>query len=44
MREMALKFYQHLYTSEGSSQEDVVLQLIHSFVTDDMNAKLTGVF
>jgi hypothetical protein len=44
MREMVLNFYQKLYTSEGSSQADVVLQLIISFVTDEMNAKLTGVF
>jgi hypothetical protein len=42
MLDMALAFYQTLYTSEGSSNSDRVLNLIETFVTDDMIRALTG--
>jgi hypothetical protein len=44
MRELALNFYQQLYSSEGSINADEVLNLINHFVTDEMNQKLTGTF
>jgi hypothetical protein len=44
MREMALNFYQQLYSSEGSTNDDGFINLINSFVTDDMNLKLTRAF
>jgi hypothetical protein len=44
MRELALNFYQQLYSSEGSTNADAVLNLINHFVTDEMNQKLTGAF
>jgi hypothetical protein len=44
MLEMALAFYQQLYTSEGSSNSDPVINLIDAFVTEDMNRGLTAGF
>jgi hypothetical protein len=44
MLDMALAFYQQLYTSEGSSNSDRVTNLIDVFVTEDMNRGLTGMF
>jgi hypothetical protein len=44
MLNMALAFYQKLYTTEGISNTDSILNLIESFVTDDMNRNLTGGF
>jgi hypothetical protein len=44
MRDMALHFYQELYSSEGSAQADQVLQLINPVISADMNSKLTGAF
>jgi hypothetical protein len=43
MREMARAFYAELYSSEGSSNMDHILNHIDEFVTADMNAKLTAV-
>jgi hypothetical protein len=42
MRQMALAFYQELYSSDGSSNSDRVLQLIPGAITDEMNRALTG--
>ncbi|KAM0873538.1 hypothetical protein ACQ4PT_037996 [Festuca glaucescens] len=42
MRHMALAFYNCLYSSEGSTNSDQVLNLIQSFVTDEMNVSLTA--
>jgi hypothetical protein len=42
MRQMALAFYQELYSSDGSNNSDRVLQLIKASITDDMNRALTG--
>jgi hypothetical protein len=44
MLEMALAFYQQMYTSEGSSNSDRVTNLIEVFVTEDMNRGLTAMF
>jgi hypothetical protein len=44
MRGMALAFYHSLYSSEGSTQVDQILELIEPLVTDDMNRSLTGGF
>jgi hypothetical protein len=44
MREMALDFYQQLYTSEASMHEERVLRLFDSVISDQMNGSLTGVF
>jgi hypothetical protein len=38
---MALEFYQKLYTSEGSAQEERVLRLFDSVISDQMNSSLT---
>jgi hypothetical protein len=42
MRQMALAFYHSLYSSEGSHNSAPVLNLIHSFVSEEMNASLTA--
>jgi hypothetical protein len=44
MLEMALAFYEQLYTSEGSSNSDRVTNLIDAYVTEDMNRGLTAGF
>jgi hypothetical protein len=44
MRDMALNFYQNLYSSKGSDQADRVLPLIDSVISEEMNSKLTRVF
>jgi hypothetical protein len=41
MSELALNFYQQLYSSEGSSEREHVLNLINSIVIDEMNSVLT---
>jgi hypothetical protein len=41
MRSLAQAFYQNLYTLEGASQMDRILDKIEAFVTPDMNEKLT---
>jgi hypothetical protein len=42
MRSLAQAFYQNLYTSEGASQMDRILDKIEGFVTPEMNEKLTA--
>jgi hypothetical protein len=42
MRELAQTFFSELYTSEGSSNMDRILDRIHEFVNDEMNLKLTA--
>jgi hypothetical protein len=44
MREMALAFYNTLYSSEGSSNSDAILNLIEGFVSAEMNSGLTATF
>jgi hypothetical protein len=41
---MALAFYNNLYTSEGSSNGDSVLDLMNELVTEDMDRALTAEF
>ena len=40
--EMAAGFYENLFTSEGSTGANTLLQNIESVVTDDMNASLVS--
>jgi hypothetical protein len=42
MREMARSFYSSLYTSEGSTDSERILDKVLAFVSDDMNEKLTS--
>jgi hypothetical protein len=42
MRSLAEAFYQNLYTSEGASQMDRILDKIEAFVSPEMNEKLTA--
>jgi hypothetical protein len=42
MVELALAFYQHLYTSEGSSNSEGILALIERSVDEAMNKELVG--
>jgi hypothetical protein len=42
MRNMAQEFYQQLYTSEGASNMESILDRISAFVTPAMNEMLTG--
>jgi hypothetical protein len=44
MRDMAMEFYEQLYTSEGAADMEKVLDHFHSFVTEDMNQKLTTAY
>jgi hypothetical protein len=44
MSEMALGFYQNLYTSEGSNEVDSILDLVEGLVTLEMNQALTTAF
>jgi hypothetical protein len=44
MREMALDFYQSLYSSKGLSNSASVLNLIQESIMEEMNASLTAVF
>jgi hypothetical protein len=44
MREMAQEFYSNLYTSEGSTDMDQILDRISEYVSDDMNEMLTAAF
>jgi hypothetical protein len=44
MREMALDFYQSLYSSKGLSNSASVLNLIQESIMEEMNASLTTVF
>ena len=44
MREMALAFYLALYNTEGSSNSENVLNLIQSFVSEEMNGALAANF
>jgi hypothetical protein len=44
MRDLAMMFYEQLYTSEGAADMDKVLDQFHSFVTEDMNQKLTAAY
>jgi hypothetical protein len=41
---MAQAFYQNLYTSEGASEMDMILDGIPSFVNPEMNEMLTATF
>jgi hypothetical protein len=43
MREMAWAFYADLYTSEGSTDMNCILNQIEEFVTSDMNDELTAI-
>jgi hypothetical protein len=42
MRGLARSFYQKLFTAEGSSDTGRILQLMDTFLTEDMNRTLTG--
>jgi hypothetical protein len=42
MREMARAFYSDLYSSEGSSDSEWIIDKVSDFVSDDMNEKLTA--
>jgi hypothetical protein len=44
MSEMALGFYQDLYTSEGSNDVDSILDLVEGLVTSEMNQSLIAAF
>lgn len=41
---MAAAFYENLFTSEGSSGAEDLLQIIEKAVTDDMNASVIAPF
>jgi hypothetical protein len=42
MRTLAQEFYQNLYTSEGASNMESILDRITAFVSPAMNEMLTG--
>jgi hypothetical protein len=44
MGRMAQSFYQNLYTSEGSANREVILDLVTHAVTEDMNRMLIATF
>jgi hypothetical protein len=44
MREMALAFYNKLYSSEGSRNSEKILDLFDTVISEDMNQKLTAPF
>jgi hypothetical protein len=44
MREMALAFYNNLYSSEGSRNSEKILDLFDTVISEDMNQKLMAPF